>query len=179
MDPSAAFFSSILTALSAPLESHVNDVMGTQPQTVISEQDGVRVSFTYQHWMIREASVCEDVKADALAYSRCAQAAKAGFAEACERLKAHPPDGNWRYARAKTMYCAAAASLKPKIAAIAASAPAAAGPVPAELVAAKKECSLLTAAALGNPDPEAVTRRDAACGKYRKLQGNPAEAKRP
>lgn len=61
------------------------------------------------------------------------------------------------------------ANFKPRVAMVTGSveSPLASG----DLLKAKKECSLLTAAALGNPDSDAIARRDAACNEYHTLRG--------
>lgn len=69
MDWAPALVTSV-NALSAPLVGQINDVVGTQPQTMVVEHQGVKVGYTYQVWMIKEASVCEDRRSNLLEYSR-------------------------------------------------------------------------------------------------------------
>jgi hypothetical protein len=166
-DSVSRFFSSYINAINAisgNMQRQLTDIAGTEVQAVVVEHAGQKIGYQYQLWIIKDASVCQNAKSNTAHFSQCTLAAKSLFEQTCQYLQEHP-DAGWRYLKLKNMYCRAAVSFQPTIASVAWS-----QTEETELDRAKKECSLLTVAALGNPDTEAVKKRDMACRKYVELR---------
>jgi len=167
MNFASLLFSTYLDAVSSQVYQHFSDVMGTEIQAMVVEHEGAKVSFQYQLWRIKEASVCGNLKDNALAeFSKCTLAAKSLFEQSCQYLQEHPT-AHWQYKKLKNMYCNAALTYKPTTVSIAWS-PA---KVESALDRAKNECEQLIVAAIGRHDSVVVRKRDVACAKYSSLKG--------
>jgi hypothetical protein len=164
MDPISAMFASYLDAISSNVAQHTSDVLGTEIQAQVVEHQGVQVPYTYQLWKIQPKSVCESYRGNIDNYSHCTSAAKSLFADTCEYLQQHPGDG-WKHRKLKNMYCMAAVSYQPTVATIGWSSEEA-----SPLEEARAACNLAIAELVGNTDPAARRRKQAACDTYDSLK---------
>jgi hypothetical protein len=163
MDPITAIFTSYLDIVSTSLTDRTSDILGTEMQARIVEHDSIRVPYTYQMWQIRKPSVCESYRDNFSDYSKCTIAAKSLFNDICTYLQDHPGK-NWKYRKHKNMYCHAAISYKPTMAAIDWTGQ------DTELEDARSECNVAKAGHTGNPDPQAQRQIKQACRKYNSLK---------
>jgi hypothetical protein len=156
MDPLSSLFAAFLDHASAAITHHMLHGMHANPQTVVVEHQGQRVSFQHQLWRVRGRSVCSDRRADIATFARRTQAAHEIFEQACQELRANPqPALNYR--PMLNMYCAAAAEFKPTQASIQWT-DSASGPTTGE------DCRLAQAALIGENTPETRAQRKKACG---------------
>ena len=156
MDPLSSLLAAFLDHTSSAITNRMLDGMDANPQTVVVEYQGQRVSFQHQLWRVRAQSVCSDRRADIAIFASCTQAAHEIFEQACQDLRANPqPDLNYR--PTLNMYCAATAEFKPTQASIQWT-DSASGPTTGE------DCRLAQAALIGENTPETRAQRKKACG---------------
>jgi hypothetical protein len=165
MDPIGAIFASIVDVISNPISQRFADVTGTQVQSHVVEHQGIPVPYSYQLWKIQPKSVCHSYGNNVEDFSRCTVAAKSMFTEACQHLQKEPA-ADWRHTKLQNMYCTAAVSYQPTVAAIGWSADT------SPLDEARAACNLAIAELVGNPDPAARQRKKAACDKYDALKAS-------
>lgn len=159
MDPLSFLFSAYLDSVSNNVHQHLTDTMGTELQAVVIEYQGVEVPFQYQMWQVRKPSVCSSYQTDLVEYSGCTVKASALFNDLCKQLTKNPKE-HWRYVKTKNMYCNAAVSYQPTIAAI--SKP----KTKDEVQLARQRCNSAVANALGSSDPKVIAERKRACEEY-------------
>ena len=87
MDPISALFAGFLQSGGETISQAAINGMNAEPQTVVVDYQGQRISFTHQLWRIRPESVCADQRARLADYAPCTQAAKALFEQACDTLR--------------------------------------------------------------------------------------------
>ncbi|NOQ35551.1 MAG: hypothetical protein GQ569_06605 [Methylococcaceae bacterium] len=162
MDLFAMIFASYLEIVSGSVYQQMSDRMDTEIQAMIVKHDEQEVSFSHQIWKIKQSSVCENDKQNALKYSKCTQAAKSLFNASCQYLQANPKT-HWKYQKLKNMYCNAALSYQPVNAAISWSGK------EDKLKTAKRKCSMATIALMDNDKQELRSARKKACDNYKKL----------
>lgn len=112
MDPISALFAGFLQSGGETISQAAINGMNAEPETVVVDYQGQRISFTHQLWRIRPESVCADQRARLADYAPCTQAAKALFEQACDTLRdkaGHQPSAR----NLRRMYCKAAAGFTP------------------------------------------------------------------
>ncbi len=163
MDPLSALFSSYLDMVTNITYTRVTDMMGTEVTALAVEHKGILIPYSYQIWRIKDDSVCASYADDMATYSKCTIAARNLFSDTCKYLQRAKPN-HWKKKKLKNMYCNAAISYQPTIAALQWS-----HDVPA-LESARFECNMATAELMGSNDPKLKKKKQKVCSKYRKLQ---------
>lgn len=163
MDPIATLFSLYLDTVTNSVHQHLTDTMGTELRAEVIHYQGFDIPFQYQMWKVRERSVCASHSDNMGRFSECTVKAKAMFSELCSELNKRPSD-HWRLVKTRNMYCNAAVSFTPTIANISTS------PTLSDVEAARRQCNLATAAALGSSDKNLAAERRRACEDYDNLR---------
>jgi len=163
MDPFSALFAAILQTTGDSVYEHTKELYGTDVRAEVVSYQGRSISFQYQLWQIKQASVCADQRDQLAEFSACTVSARNFFAEACRYLQKNRGSG-WKYDKYKNMYCSAAVSFKPTIASIQSAGEN--GP----LQAARKECNNLIVATSAKATPDLLAERDRACRRYEELK---------
>lgn len=163
MDPIATLFALYLDIVANSVHQHMTDTLGTELQAEVIHYEGFDIPFQYQMWQVRERSVCASHSDNMTTFSQCTVKAKAMFNDLCTELNKHRSD-HWRLVKFKNMYCNAAVSFTPTIASISSS------PTLSDAEAARRQCNLATAAALGSNDQKLVAERRRACDEYENLK---------
>ncbi|EGV18977.1 hypothetical protein [Thiocapsa marina] len=166
MDPLSAAFAAYLNTFSTTVTDSMQAQNNYDVQAHVVEHEGYSITFQHRLWKILDDTVCADLRQDLTRYSGCTEAARNWFREACGRLNNNPTD-HWSNAKLKTMYCNAAVSYQPTIAAIEWSAPS----EPDALRSAREACSLARVAVLGENTAEQRRLKADACGRYEMLKG--------
>ena len=157
MDPVSLLFTAYLDSIQNTVHARFTDLHGTEIKAMMIEYQGVEVPYQYQLWRVRDKSVCQPYKSQITQFSNCTLAAKALFRDLCAQLSGKPSN-HWRHSKLKNMYCNAAVSFEATVARIAVAGER------SEEKAARAECNLAIAAALGSRDPVVIAERDRVCG---------------
>jgi len=157
MDPVSLLFTAYLDSIQNTVHARFTDLHGTEIKAVMIEYRGVEVPYQYQLWRIRNKSVCQSCKSQTTQFSKCTLAAKALFRDLCAQLS-DKPSNHWRHSKLKNMYCNAAVSFEATVARIAVAGER------SEEEAARAECNLAIAAALGSRDAVVIAERERVCG---------------
>ncbi len=156
MDPVSLLFTAYLDSIQNTVHARFTDLHGTEIKAVMIDYQGVGVPYQYQLWRVRDKSVCQPYKSQITHFSKCTLAAKALFRDLCAQLS-DKPSNHWRHSKLSNMYCNAAVSFEATVARIGR-----AGERSKE-EAARAECNLAIATALGSRDPVVIAERERAC----------------
>ena len=157
MDPLSQLFAAYLHSVTNTVTEVYADSLNTTVTTNSLVYKDTRIRFQHQLWRIRPKSVCVDLEQQATQFSKCTQHAKAMFTELCTQLsstKSLTAKGH----RLTNMYCNASLSYKPMIAYI--NEP----KQKTEQELKQKECNLMILKAMQDKSPEALKRKEKACG---------------
>ena len=157
MDPVSLLFTAYLDSIQNTVHARFTDRHGTEIKAVMIDCQRVEVPYQYQLWRVRDKSVCQPYKSQITQFSKCTLAAKALFRDLCTQLS-DKPSNQWRYSKLKNMYCNAAVSYEATVARISVAGER------SEKKAARAECNLAIAAALGSQDPVVIAERERVCG---------------
>jgi len=157
MDPVSLLFTAYLDSIQNTVYVRLADLHGTEIKAVMIDYQGIEVPYQYQLWRVRNKSVCQPYKSQITEFSKCTLAAKSLFRDLCAQLS-DKPSNQWRYSKLKNMYCNAAVSYEATVARIGVS-----GERSGE-EAARAECNLAIAAALGSRDAVVIAERERVCG---------------
>ncbi len=157
MDPVSLLFTAYLDSIQNTVHARFTDLHGTEIKAMMIEYQGVEVPYQYQLWRVRDKSVCQPYKSQITQFSNCTLAAKALFRDICAQLS-DKPSNHWRHSKLKNMYCNAAVSFEGTVARIGVAV------ARSEEEAARAECNLAIAAALGSRDAVVIAERERICG---------------
>ena len=157
MDPVSLLFTAYLDSIQNTVHARFTDLHGTEIKAVLIDYQGVEVPYQYQLWRVKDKSVCLPYKSQITQFSKCTLAAKALFGDLCTQLN-DKPSNHWRHSKLKNMYCNAAVSFEPTVAQIRVA------EERSKEEAARAECNLAIAAALGSRDPLVIGERERVCG---------------
>lgn len=163
VDPISTLLSAYLRFVSSDIAGQYSARHDVEIQSLNIEYEGIDIPFQHQVWKIRPDSVCAFYRDELLSFSKCTASAKRLFRTVCDHLSEKPID-HWKYLKTKNMYCNAAVSYQPTVAAISEA------EKPAPLEAARQKCNLATAQALGRTDAASIAARTATCSAYEKLK---------
>lgn len=164
MDPVTAVFVSYLELASQyGTKRLLIDPVGLEAQSVSVEHQGIEIPFSYQHWRIRDNSVCFTYKHNLPQYSDCTVAASSLFRAMCNKIRSQPIN-HTKQRSIKNMYCNAAYSYKPTIANVQWS------EARSEIDVARSECNAAIAGALGSRNTALIQKRDLLCAKYKEMK---------
>jgi len=156
MDPVSLLFTAYLDSIQNTVHARFTDLHGTEIKAVMIEYQGGEVPYQYQLWRVRNKSVCQPYKSQITQFSKCTLAAKALFRDLCDQLSGKPSN-HWRHSKLKNMYCNAAVSFEATVARIGVAGER------SEEEAARVECNLAIAAALGSRDAVVIGERGRVC----------------
>ena len=163
MDPVSFIVSTYINVVSSTVANNINEIYGTEIQSVTTEYHGHRISYSYQLWKIKPKSVCADQKGHLSTYSACTLEAKILFKDVCNHLQ-NKKRSDWRYSKNKNMYCNAALSYEPVIASIQQATE------PSLMQEARKTCNLAISEHMGNANPQSANAVEKACAPYRSMK---------
>jgi len=139
--------------------SHLTSTAGLQREHVETRYQGQMIDFDTLQWRVLNDSVCANQRQNAMAHTRCSQAASEMFASTCQEMTANPPTlPSQRYHSTRRMACHAAVSYQPSIGNIQWAESSGADQL------AEAECNAATAALLGSSDLDAIQYQRRVCG---------------
>ncbi|GED42357.1 hypothetical protein [Cobetia marina] len=139
--------------------SHLTSTAGLQREHVETRYQGQMIDFDTLQWRVLYDSVCANQRQNAMAHTRCSQAASEMFASTCQEMTANPPTlPSQRYHSTRRMACHAAVSYQPSIGNIQWAESSGADQL------AEAECNAATAALLGSSDLDAIQYQRRVCG---------------
>jgi hypothetical protein len=138
------------------LGDNLTENMGLNPKTLVVQQDGLDVSFTYQRYKIDLRSVCSDYIDDITLKSECSHAALKVFREGCS-MDSFGGAPSVQVPRLKGMFCNAAATYKPVTARISSS------DGVSSRTKASPECNLAILSLMSGSTPAKVRAKNEAC----------------
>ena len=153
MDPVSLLFTAYLDSIQNTVHARMTDIHGTEIQAVMIDYRGAKFPYQYQLWRVKDKSVCLPYKSQITQFPMCTLAAKALFGDLCTQLN-DKPSNHWRHSKLKNMYCNAVVSFEPTMAQIRVA------EERSKEEAARAECNLAIAAALGSRDQVVIGERD-------------------
>jgi hypothetical protein len=140
------------------LGDNLTENMGLNPKTIVVQQDGYDVSFTYQKYKIDHKSVCSQYIDDITLKSDCSYAALKVFKEGCS-MDSFGDAPSAQVPRLKGMFCNAASTYKPITARITSSTGV------TSRTKASPECNLAILSLMSGSTPEKVKAKNEACNE--------------
>jgi hypothetical protein len=138
------------------LGDNLTENMGLNPKTLVVQQDGLDVSFTYQRYKIDLKSVCSNYIDDITLKSDCSHAALKVFREGCS-MDSFGDAPSSQVPRLKGMFCNAAYTYKPIIARITSSTGV------TSRTKSSPECNLAILSLMSGKTPEKIKAKNEAC----------------